>query len=65
MWNLAPMSIFINHSLYVSYLSLPNMGSECYIAGGGPNPLSLKLYDAGQILESSTPIMMSISIGPL
>jgi hypothetical protein len=30
MWDLAPMSIFINHPLYVSYSSLPNMGSGCY-----------------------------------
>jgi hypothetical protein len=30
MWDLAPISIFINHLLYVSYLFLPNMGSGCY-----------------------------------
>jgi len=30
MWDLAPMSIFINYSLYISYLSLPNIGLEHY-----------------------------------
>jgi len=30
MYDLAPMSIFINHLLYVSYSSLPNMGPGCY-----------------------------------
>jgi hypothetical protein len=30
MLDLAPMIIFINHSLYVSYSSFPNMGPRCY-----------------------------------
>jgi hypothetical protein len=30
MWDLALMSIFINHLLYVSYSSLPNMRTGCY-----------------------------------
>jgi len=30
MWDLAPMSIFINHSLYVSYSSFSNIGLGCY-----------------------------------
>jgi len=31
MWDLSPMSIFINHPLYVSYSSLSNMGLGCYM----------------------------------
>lgn len=33
-----------------------------HLLGGGPNPVSLKLSDSGQIPESITPIMMSLSM---
>jgi len=33
-----------------------------HLLGGGPNPLSLKLSDSGQIPESSTPMMTSLSV---
>jgi hypothetical protein len=36
-----------------------------HFLGGGPNPLSLKLSDSGQIPVSNTPIMMLLSIGLL
>lgn len=32
-----------------------------HLLGGGPNPLSLKLSDSGQIPESSTPMIISLS----
>jgi hypothetical protein len=34
MWDLARISIFINHSLYVSYSSLPNMDPRYYMIHG-------------------------------
>ena len=33
-----------------------------HLLGGGPNPLSLKLSDSGQIPVSNTPIMTSLSV---
>ena len=33
-----------------------------HLLGGGPNPLSLKLSDSGQIPVSYTPIMTSLSV---
>ena len=36
-----------------------------HLLGGGPNPLSLKLSDSGQIPESSTAMMTSLSAGAL
>ena len=33
-----------------------------HLLGGGPNPLSLKLADSGQIPVSNTPIMASLSL---
>jgi hypothetical protein len=30
MWDLAPMNIYINYSLYVNYSSILNMGRGCY-----------------------------------
>ena len=32
-----------------------------HLVGGGPNPLSSKLVDSGQIPESSIPMIMSLS----
>ena len=33
-----------------------------HLVGGGPNPVSLKLSDSGQIPESNTPIITSLSV---
>ena len=33
-----------------------------HLVGGGPNPVSLKLSDSGQIPESITPIITSLSV---
>jgi len=36
-----------------------------HLLGGGPKPLSLKLSDSGQIPESNTAMMTSLSAGAL
>jgi hypothetical protein len=52
---------FSKHSYLLQVKLVEAWQDPFHLLGGGPNPLSLKLSDSGQIPVSRTPITMSLS----